>query len=145
MIDLKNIDSATLTESEKLIIKTKSIIENLYSPFMSYLFKLIDEKNLTDVEVYKRAHLDRRIFSKIRKNNGYIPSKRTILAIAFGMRLTIAETNNLLRRAGYELTPSRKNDIVMKYFFENEIYDIFTINEVLEHYGFKTLGDSLAA
>ena len=68
MIDLKNIDSATLTESEKLIIKTKSIIENLYSPFMSYLFKLIDEKNLTDVEVYKRAHLDRRIFSKIRKN-----------------------------------------------------------------------------
>ena len=133
------------TELEKLIDAAEQRINIRYSPFVAYLFKLIDEKNFTDVEVYKRAHLDRRIFSKIRlSTRHYIPSKRTILAISFGMKLNISETNNLLSRAGYELTRSRKEDIVIEYFLENKIYDFALINEVLEHYGFKPLGDSIA-
>ena len=128
------------TKKLKLISEAESVIENLYSPFMRYLFQLIDEKNMNDVEVYKRAHLDRRIFSKIRSNKKYIPKKRTVLAIAFGMKLNISETNNLLCQAGYELTRSREEDIIISYLLENEIYDLYLINDVLNYYGFKPLG-----
>lgn len=128
------------TKRLKLIRESESVIENLYSPFMRYLFQLIDEKNMNDVEVYKRAHLDRRIFSKIRSNKKYIPKKRTVLAIAFGMKLDISETNNLLCQAGYELTHSREEDIIISYLLENEIYDLYLINDVLNYYGFKSLG-----
>ena len=128
------------TKKLKLISEAESVIENLYSPFMRYLFQLIDEKNMNDVEVYKRAHLDRRIFSKIRSNKKYIPKKRTVLAIAFGMKLDISETNNLLCQAGYELTHSREEDIIINFLLENEIYDLYLVNDVLNYYGFKSLG-----
>jgi len=126
----------------RIIIRAiKDKFGKLDSPFAEYLWKLIDEKNMTDVEVYKRAHLDRRIFSKIRNEKNYMPSKRTILAIAIALELDFTETNTLLNRAGYHLSKSIEEDVVIGYFFENRIYDLFLINEVLDHYGFKTLGD----
>lgn len=96
---------------------------------------------MTDVETYKKAHLDRRIFSKIRSEKNYMPSKRTILAIAIALELDYEETLNLLNRAGYHLTAGSKEDVIVGYFIENKIYDLFLINEVLDHYGFKILGD----
>ena len=117
-----------------IIRKIKDKLGKLESPFAEYLWKLIDEKNMTDVEVYKKAHLDRRIFSKIRNEKNYLPSKRTILAIAIALELDFKETNTLLARAGYYLSISIEEDVVIGYFFENRIYDLFLINEVLDHY-----------
>ncbi len=127
------------TESIIRILKDKIGLAGNY--FSDYLFKLIKDKNLTDVEVYKKAHLDRRIFSKIRNEKDYMPSKRTILAIAIALELDFKETNTLLERAGYYLSKGRKEDVIIGYFIENQIYDIFLINEVLDHYGFKILGE----
>ena len=121
--------------------KLKDIFGLIKNPFAEYLWKLIDEKGMTDVETYKKAHLDRRIFSKIRNEKNYMPSKRTILAIAIALECDFQETNTLLHRAGYHLNRSSKEDVVIGYFIENKIYDLFLINEVLDHFGFKTLGD----
>ena len=109
--------------------------------FSDYLFKLIKQKNLTDVEVYKRAHLDRRIFSKIRNEKNYMPSKKTVLAIVFAMKLEFKEANTLLERAGYSLSCARKEDVIAAYFIENQIYDLFLINEVHDYYDCPILGD----
>ena len=109
--------------------------------FSDYLYKLIKRKNLTDVEVYKRAHLDRRIFSKIRNEKGYMPSKKTVMAIVFAMKLDFKEANTLLARAGYFLSDARKEDVITAYFIENQIYDLYLINEVLDYYDCPILGD----
>ena len=127
--------------SEKIIRKLKDMLGMAGNYFSDYLWKLIDEKNMTDVETYKKAHLDRRIFSKIRNEKGYMPSKRTVLAIAVALELDYEETLSLLHRAGYHLTAGSKEDVIIGYFIENKIYDLFLVNEVLDHYGFKTLGD----
>ena len=94
-----------------------------------------------DVEVYKRAHLDRRIFSKIRNEKGYMPSKKTVMAIVFAMKLDFKEANTLLARAGYFLSDARKEDVITAYFIENQIYDLYLINEVLDYYDCPILGD----
>ncbi len=119
--------------------EVKKIIEEHKKNFSDYLRELIREKNLSEVEVYKKAHLDRRIFSKLRNEKDYKPSKRTILAIAFGMELKLAETEKLLKNGGYALSDEDKFDLIMKYFFENEIYDLFLVNEVLDYYEFKPI------
>lgn len=127
-----------ITSITKKLKDTFGLTKN---PFAEYLWKLVDEKGMTDVETYKKAHLDRRIFSKIRNEKNYMPSKRTILAIAIALECDSKETNTLLHRAGYHLSSSSKEDVVIGYFIENKIYDLFLINEVLYHFGFKTLGD----
>ncbi len=109
--------------------------------FSDCLYKLIKQKNLTDVEVYKRAHLDRRIFSKIRNEKGYMPSKKTVLAIVFAMKLDFKAANTLLARAGYALSEGRKEDVIAAYFIDNQIYDLFLINEVLDYYDCPIIGD----
>ena len=96
---------------------------------------------MTEVEVYKKAHLDRRIFSKLRNDRSYKPSKRTILAIAFAMELNIDEAKELLENGGYYLGKFYKFDLIMIFLFENKIYDLFLVNEILDHYGYGTLGD----
>lgn len=125
----------------QIVNKLKETFGKLGNPFAEYLWKLIDKRGMTDVETYKKAHLDRRIFSKIRNDKDYMPSKRTILAIAIALECDFKETNTLLDRAGYHLSTTIKEDIVIGYFIENRIYDLFLINEVLDHFGFKTLGD----
>lgn len=109
--------------------------------FSNYLRNLIKEKGLTEVEVYKKAHLDRRIFSKLRRDRFYAPSERTIWSIAFSLELNLEEAEELLHLGGYSFSRYCKEDLIIKYFFENKIYDLFLINEVLDSYGFKTLGD----
>lgn len=118
----------------------EEMMDALSEPFHIALLHLIDAKGKTDPEVYKRANIDRKLFSKIRKGNGYIPGKRTILALSIALELTLEETDALLKKAGYALSNSQKFDVIVAFFLVNRKYDIFEINEVLFEYNQPLLG-----
>ena len=108
--------------------------------FQQRLFRIIDRKGLTDPEVYKKANIDRKHFSKIRSNADYKPTKKTALALAVALELNLDETKDLLLKAGLALTHSNTFDLIMEYCIEHKITDINEINCILFEYDQPTLG-----
>lgn len=118
----------------------EELVDNLDEPFSDTLLKLIDAKGKTDVEVYKKANIDRKLFSKIRSIKGYTPKKPTIIVLAIALELSLDETDDLLERAGYALSHASKFDVIVEYFIVSGKYNIFDINEVLFKYDQPLLG-----
>lgn len=107
------------------------MLNNLDKGFSETLLALIDRTGEKDSEIYKKANVDRKLFSKIRNNADYRPSKTTALAFAIALELSMDETDDLLARAGIALSQSNKFDVIVRYFIENKKYDIFELNSVL--------------
>ena len=115
--------------------KLKDRMKHLSDTFSQYLMYLIQEKKMENSEVYKRAIVDKKTFSKIKNNVDYHPQKLTALCLCVGAKLNLDESKDLLARAGYALSPCDKTDIIFSYFIENEIYDMIELDIQLEEHG----------
>ena len=112
-----------------------NLMDQLEETFSQRLLRMIDERGMTDSEAYTKAYVDRRHFSKIRKDVNYVPNKKTVLAFTIALELSLDEAKDLLTSAGFALSRSSKTDIIVAYFLQNKIYDMFEINDVLDAYG----------
>lgn len=105
--------------------------------FNQLLFKYIDDKHLNEVDIYKKAYIDRKLFSKIRSNINYRPKKKTVVQLIFGLKLNIEEANELLNSAGYYLSHSLKSDLIVEWFIINNNYDLDLLFDCLYEYNEK--------
>lgn len=133
---MEYLPSASLKKSRSL----EELMDNLGESFKEMLFRLIDERDLKDSDVYKKANVTKQTFWKIKNKEDYTPKKSTVLALAIAIELSIDETEDLLRKVGYALSNSNKFDVIVSYFLENKSYKIHEINMVLFKYDQELLG-----
>ena len=131
-VDLQTTEAASSGLDEFLKARGES--------FQQRLFRLIDERGLDDVQVYKKSNIDRKVFSRIRCKADYKPSKPTAVAFAIALELDLDTMTDLLARAEIALSPSSEFDLIITYFVTRRNYDIYEINEALFQYGQPLLG-----
>lgn len=139
----KSLDEKCLYKSEfcsENIEAVEEMVNSIEDNFVVSLLKLIDSKDMTDVECYKKANVSKQTWYKILNKKDYRPSKNTVIAFAVSLGLNYSETQHLLSTAGFALSNSSKFDIIIQYFINNKIYDIFKINEMLFRFGEPCLG-----
>ena len=139
------IEEAALSPSAPFVdVEGKSldeVLDDAGETFQQRLFKLIDASGMDDVTVYKKANIDRKVFSRIRCKEDYKPKKKTAVAFAIALKLDMPTMLDLLSRAEIAFSPSNKFDLIITYFVTNGIYDIFEINAALFKYGQPILGE----
>ncbi len=128
--DHRFVDSHSSTKPKKLA----DILSETGQSFQQKLFELIDKSGMSDVEVYKKANIDRKVFSSIKCKKNYKPSKKTAVSLAIALELDMPAMKDLLSRAELALSPSSRFDLIISYFVEHGIYDIFEINAALFDY-----------
>ena len=141
-----NYDTSNFCNYKKVVSKIdtnkiKNYIDDTITKyyFKDLLFKYIDERNLKDSDVYNKVHIDRRLFSKIRSDNNYHPSKDTIILLALSLELSEKELENLLNSASYSLPKNNIYDLIIRFCFIEKIYDVIKVNELLDEYDCKLL------
>jgi len=132
-----NLASAALATRRKRDLE--DLVDSADETFTEMLLRLIDDRGLTDPQVYRRANMSRKLFSKIRSDAHYSPRKQTVVSLAVALELSLDETCDLLAAAGYAFAPSSVADIIVRFFIEQGDYDIFTINEALFAYDQRLL------
>lgn len=126
---------------DRLKIHLDDILSHLDDTFSERVLKIIREKGFSDVDIYKKANLNRKIFSKLRNDRKYQPSRNTALALIIALELNENEAVDLLRRAGFSLSNGTKEDVIISFFIAAKIYDVHLLNEALDHYGLPILGE----
>ena len=137
----ENMESVTFKKFGLMDINESELDSYLrYNRSLSFherLFLLIERTGLKDSDIYKKARIDRRLFSKIRSNETYIPSKKTVIAFCLALELDRDEADELLGSAGYSLSPAEDYDLVIAYCIDKKVFDLFEIDEVMLHFGFE--------
>lgn len=131
---------ACLAPPEAAKLSLEDVVSHLGETFQERLLRFIDERGMTDAEVYKRANIDRKVFSKIRCHADYIPKKKTIAAFAIALELNLDDAQDLMASAGYVLTDNSVADVIVSYCLTHEIYDIYEVNAYLFEFGQPLLG-----
>jgi|LSQX01.2.fsa_nt_gb hypothetical protein len=122
-------------------LKLKDRLKNLDESFSMSILRIIDERGFSDVDIYKRAEVSKQVFSKLRSQVNYKPQKNTAISLCLALCLNIDEAEKLLKKAGYALSDASVSDIVVRFCFEREIFDLTQVNELLAYEGQSMLAN----